>query len=82
LQYTTRLKTLGAGVPGFLRPKGAIHQTVDIFTLQVKNEESFEPLPFVKFTNSSTSDLSAQTEVRSVVHWSPYDRVGAVNAVP
>merc|ERR1719183_2987146 len=67
LQYTTRLKTLGAGVPGFLRPKGAIHQTVDIFTLQVKNEESFEPLPFVKFTNSSTSDLSAQTESRAGV---------------
>ena len=65
LQYTTALEVLGKNRPGFLRPKGAIWQTVDIFTLQVKNEESFEPLPFVKFKNATTSDLDAQTESRA-----------------
>ena len=67
LQYTTALEVLGKNRPGFLRPKGAIWQTVDIFTLQVKNEESFEPLPFVKFKNATTSDLDAQTESRAGV---------------
>ena len=67
LQYTTQLSVVGQGKPGFMRPKGAIFQTLDIFTLQVLNEETFEPLPFVKFTNASTFDLNAKTESRASV---------------
>ena len=83
LQYTTALNVLGKGKPGFLRPKGAIFQTVDIFTLQVKNEESFEPLPFIKFTNASTSDLNAQTDSRASVRPKDYRVAGfKVDAPP
>jgi len=67
MQYTSAVAVLGKGRPGFMRPKGAIFQTVDIFTLQVKNEESFEPLPFVKFTNSSTQELEAGAYTRSLL---------------
>ena len=59
-----------------MRPRGAIFQTVDIFTLQVKNEETFEPLPFVKFTNASTQDLEAQTESRAAVRPKDYRVAG------
>tara|TARA_B110000977_G_scaffold22612_1_gene27251 strand:- start:17878 stop:18273 length:396 start_codon:yes stop_codon:yes gene_type:complete len=55
LQYTSDIKTLGTTVPGFLRPKGAIYQTVDIFTIQVLNEETFEPLPFVNLATGRRS---------------------------
>ena len=83
LQYTTALNVLGKGKPGFMRPKGAIFQTVDIFTLQVKNEESFEPLPFIKFTNASTSDLNAQTDSRASVRPKDYRVAGfKVDAPP
>ena len=83
LQYTTALDVLGKGKPGFMRPKGAIFQTVDIFTLQVKNEESFEPLPFIKFTNASTSDLNAQTDSRASVRPKDYRVAGfKVDAPP
>ena len=82
LQYTTALNVLGRET-GFLRPKGAIFQTVDIFTLQVKNEESFEPLPFIKFTNEHTSDLNAQTDSRASVRPKDYRVAGfKVDAPP
>jgi len=67
LQYTSEIETLGSKLPNFLRPKGAIYQTVDIFTLQVLNETAFEPLPFVKFKNRKTLELSAQTDSRAGV---------------
>lgn len=67
LQYTTQLSVVGQGKPGFMRPKGAIFQTLDIFTLQVFNEETFEPFPFVKFRTESTFDLSAKTDSRASV---------------
>ena len=41
LVYTTQLDVVGEGKPGFLQPKGSIFQTLDIFTLQVKNEVDF-----------------------------------------
>lgn len=67
LQYTTAAEVIGKNRPGFLRPKGAIFQTVDIFAQKVRNEESVEPLPFVKFTNATVADLDAQTESRAGV---------------
>lgn len=67
LQYTSEIETLGSKLPNFLRPKGAIYETVDIFTLQVLNETAFEPLPFVKFKNRKTLELSAQTDSRAGV---------------
>lgn len=76
LQYTTATSVLGKGKPGFARPRGPIHQTVDIFTAQVKNEESFEPLPFVKFTNASVSSLDAQTDSRASVRPKAYTFAG------
>ena len=54
--------------PGAAGAAGAIWQTVDIFTLQVKNEESFEPLPFVKFKNATRpTGRRAETESRAGV---------------
>jgi pSer/pThr/pTyr-binding forkhead associated (FHA) protein len=67
LQYTTQLSVIGRGKPDFMRPKGAIFQTLDIFTLQCLNEETFEPLPFLKFTNASTFDLKARTDSRAAI---------------
>ena len=83
LQYTTATSVLGKGKPGFARPRGPIHQTVDIFTAQVKNEESFEPLPFLKFTNASVSSLDAQTDSRASVRPKAYTFAGfKVDAPP
>ena len=83
LQYTTATSVLGKGKPGFLKPRGPIHQTVDIFTAQVKNEESFEPLPFLKFTNASVSSLDAQTDSRASVRPKAYTFAGfKVDAPP
>lgn len=82
LQYTTALEVIGKGRPGFMRPKGAILQTVDIFTLQVKNEETFEPLPFVKFTKDSVSDLQAQTDSRAAVRPKDYRVAGIKMGAP
>ena len=76
LQYTTATSVLGKGKPGFARPRGPIFQTVDIFTAQVKNEESFEPLPFLKFTNASVSSLDAQTDSRASVRPKGYTFAG------
>lgn len=80
LVYTTQLDVVGKGKPGFLQPKGSIFQTLDIFTLQVKNEETFEPLPFLKFTNSSVFDLNALTDSRARVKPKEY-RVAGVRMV-
>ena len=80
LVYTTQLDVVGKGKPGFLQPKGSIFQTLDIFTLQVKNEETFEPLPFLKFTNSSVFDLNAMTDSRARVKPKEY-RVAGVRMV-
>ena len=80
LVYTTQLDVVGEGKPGFLQPKGSIFQTLDIFTLQVKNEETFEPLPFLKFTNSSVFDLNAMTDSRARVKPKEY-RVAGVRMV-
>jgi hypothetical protein len=56
---------------------------VDIFTAQVKNEESFEPLPFLKFTNASVSSLDAQTDSRASVRPKAYTFAGfKVDAPP
>jgi hypothetical protein len=82
LQYTSALEVLGKGRPTFMRPKGAIFQTVDIFALQVKNEESFEPLPFLKFTSASTQDLEAQTESRAAVRPKDYRVAGIKVGAP
>lgn len=59
------------------------YDEVDIFTLQVKNEETFEPFPFVKFTNASTVDLEAQTDSRAAVRPKDYRVAGMkMNAPP
>eukprot|EP00192_Tetraselmis_astigmatica_P008002 CAMPEP_0117667468 /NCGR_PEP_ID=MMETSP0804-20121206/10987_1 /TAXON_ID=1074897 /ORGANISM="Tetraselmis astigmatica, Strain CCMP880" /LENGTH=638 /DNA_ID=CAMNT_0005475205 /DNA_START=259 /DNA_END=2176 /DNA_ORIENTATION=+ len=80
LQYTTSKTMLKRGI---FRPSGPIHQTVDIFNLQVLNEESYEPLPFLKWKNAATSNLSAKSESRAAVKPDQF-RVGPfkVNAPP
>ena len=35
-----------------------------------------------KMTRAVAKARTEETKARSVVHWSPYDRVGVVNAVP
>ena len=51
LQYTTNQSALGAGLLPGLRPKGPVYQTVDVFSMKLVNESSYQPLPFIKFVN-------------------------------
>ena len=72
LQYTTELNAVGKNRPGFLRPQGAIYQTVDVFSQTVLNEQTYSPLPFVSFKSRNVSELDAQTESRAKVKKQEY----------
>lgn len=82
LQYTTELDAVGKNKPGFMRPQGAIYQTVDIFSQTVLNEETYSPLPFVSFKSRNISELDAQTESRAKVKKQEYSFAGMKMKAP
>lgn len=83
LQYTTNQSALGAGLLPGLRPKGPVYQTVDVFSMKLVNEYSYQPLPFIKFVNIAVADLDAQSDSRVAVSWRQFKvRLHATGGTP
>jgi hypothetical protein len=76
-QYTTDGAALGSGrLPG-LRPV-AIFVTVDIFALKLLREESFAPLPFLRWTQASVADVLPRSDCRAALRFRGF-RVAGVD---
>jgi hypothetical protein len=63
-------------------PSGRAQQIITAPVVSAKGKARGTLVLALEFFASARNQQTAATEVRSISHWSPYDRVRVVNAIP